>query len=175
MILSSPTLLWTPLCLCHVLCQGVLLHMEAEGRSFGADGDLHVRETRFRAVEEQEVRYAERSGHSGIIAEAVFSAFLYFVLQNRTYREDTWRTDLEATRGMRLHNIPHVLDELSHARPDFTATHAYDHASRRAVGWICAGDTLGDGVAIGLIRHLSTSFLALVSHSYGERSVRRLS
>ena len=76
--------------------------------------------------------HAEGASHRGVVAELVGSSFLRLGLSKGTvdrgasgfFRE----TYLQSTGSPRLHNMPHVLNQLTDACSDFSSSYADHHA-----------------------------------------------
>jgi hypothetical protein len=83
------------------------------------------------------VGHAERAGHRGVVAELVGSSFLRLGLSKSTIDRGASRffgkTYLQPTGGPRLHDMPHVLDQLTDACSDFSSSYADHHAFGLAV------------------------------------------
>ena len=80
--------------------------------------------------------HTERTGHRGVVAELVGSSFLRLGLSTCTIEaraEFFGKTHLQPTGGPRLHDMPHVFDQLTDACSDFSSSYADHHAFGRAV------------------------------------------
>lgn len=77
MIHSRAPGLWMSLALRDVSAQRVSLHVKIQCRPARCDGQFHVSVARGRAVEKEEMRYSQRSGHGGEVAKSVRASLLF--------------------------------------------------------------------------------------------------
>lgn len=80
--------------------------------------------------------HAERAGHRGVVTELVGSSFLRLGLSKSTIEVRVGffgKTYLQPTGSPRLHDMPHVFDQLTDACSDFSSSYADHHAFGRAV------------------------------------------